>query len=446
MGNLSEGNGDPGIGQGLRIANNSTATVTNNTMRHNSQFGIFITIGSTATLTGNTSTHNGDGFGVAQGSTATLTGNTSANNAFAGVIVFAGRNTVVLRGNRIENNGGDGITSNRGAFNPTILIDNTLLVQENTLRLNQGHGIVLGRGTTATISGGLITHNGGAGISLQDGASATLGLDGAAELVVSHNNQGGIVVDADGSAAQINSGRLRLDANRLGAIVGSVTDVLVDTDGDGLGDADEAARGTDPGRPDTDGDGLPDSFEVRHGLDPLDSRDRLADPDGDGRTNVEEQMAGTDPRQADSDGDGLSDGDEVRLYGTDPTRVDTDADGLTDGDEVLLYGTALLDPDSDGDGVRDGIEIAAGSAPLAPQSVPTAVVYGLNALRTELLVLQPATGQAFALGGIATRCGSSSATSPGRRTAAHCMRRGRGDSVVPRSPGCTPWTPTPAPS
>ena len=219
---------------------------------------------------------------------------------------------------------------------------------------------------------------------------------------MSHNNNGGIVVEADGSVARINRGRLRVDANRFGAIVGPVTDVFVDTDGDGLGDADEAVRGTDPRRPDTDGDGLLDGFEVRHGFDPLDPRDGLADPDGDGRTNLEEQAAGTDPHNIDSDGDGLLDGDEVRVYGTDPTRADTDGDGLTDGDEVRLYGTDPLDPDSDGDGVLDGIEIAAGSDPLDPRSVPTAVVYGFNALRTELLVLNPDTGQAFAIGGIAT--------------------------------------------
>ena len=209
------------------------------------------------------------------------------------------------------------------------------MVQENTLRRNRGHGIGLGRGTTATISGGLITLNGYAGIRLSDGATATIGLDGAAELVVSHNDHGGIFVEADGSSARINSGRIRFDANGGGAIVGPVTDVFVDTDGDGLGDADEAARGTDPRQPDTDGDGLRDGFEVRYGLDPLDPRDGLTDPDGDGRTNLEEQAAGTDPRQADTDGDGLTDGDEVRVYGTDPTRADTDGDGLTDGEEVL---------------------------------------------------------------------------------------------------------------
>ncbi len=43
----------------------------------------------------------------------------------------------------------------------------------------------------------------------------------------------------------------------------------VDSDGDGLSDADEAARGTDPANPDSDGDGVNDGLEVANGTDPL---------------------------------------------------------------------------------------------------------------------------------------------------------------------------------
>jgi hypothetical protein len=79
-------------------------------------------------------------------------------------------------------------------------------------------------------------------------------------------------------------------------------------------------------------------------------------------------------------------------------RADTDGDGLTDREEVLLYGTDPLDPDSDGDGIRDGSEVAAGSAPLDPQRVPTTLLYGIDALRNDVLVLNPDTGQATVLG------------------------------------------------
>jgi YD repeat-containing protein len=43
-----------------------------------------------------------------------------------------------------------------------------------------------------------------------------------------------------------------------------------DTDGDGLSDVEERARGTDPFNADTDGDGFPDGLEVALGSDPLD--------------------------------------------------------------------------------------------------------------------------------------------------------------------------------
>ena len=231
-----------------------------------------------------------------------------------------------------------------------------------------------------------------------------------------------------------------------------MTDVFVDTDGDGLGDTDEAARGTDPHRPDTDGDGLLDGLEVRHGLDPLDPRDGLADPDSDGLTNVQEQAVGTDPRRADTDGDGLIDGDEDRVYGTDPTRADTDGDGLTDGEEVRLYGTNPLDPDSDGDRLRDGLEVAAGSHPLDPRSVPTTLFYGINEFRNELLILNPNTGQAAAIAPLTGDAGLATGE-PSRLTDIAWSPDGRtlyalASAFFDAGPcriGCTPWTPTPAP-
>lgn len=50
--------------------------------------------------------------------------------------------------------------------------------------------------------------------------------------------------------------------------------------------------------PDTDGDGLPDAWEILRGTDPAVS-DAGADPDGDGRSNLEEYNAGTDPLSPD---------------------------------------------------------------------------------------------------------------------------------------------------
>ncbi len=137
-------------------------------------------------------------------------------------------------------------------------------------------------------------------------------------------------------------------------------DDYVDSDADGLRDAEEVLRGTDPLNPDTDGGGDLDGAEVAAGTDPLDPGDD--DPDGDGLTNDQEAVAGTDPAIADTDGGGVDDGTEVNLDLTDPldpgddqVPVDTDGDGLIDLDEVV-FGTDPLNPDTDGDGLLDGAE------------------------------------------------------------------------------------------
>lgn len=57
------------------------------------------------------------------------------------------------------------------------------------------------------------------------------------------------------------------------------------------------------------------------------------DSDGDGISDADEEAAGTDPNAADSDGDGIDDADEAGL-GTDPVNEDSDGDGFSDGAEV----------------------------------------------------------------------------------------------------------------
>lgn len=92
----------------------------------------------------------------------------------------------------------------------------------------------------------------------------------------------------------------------------------VDTDGDGLSDAEEAILGTNPNLADTDRDRIDDGLEVVSLLDPLDPRDAQLDFDGDRLLNIDELLIyGTDPNNADSDGDTALDGEEVYL-GTDP--------------------------------------------------------------------------------------------------------------------------------
>jgi len=59
------------------------------------------------------------------------------------------------------------------------------------------------------------------------------------------------------------------------------------------------------------------------------------DSDGDGLTDAEEALLGTDTTKIDTDGDNLNDGQEVNLYLTDPLNSDTDGDTYLDGDEVV---------------------------------------------------------------------------------------------------------------
>jgi PKD repeat protein len=73
---------------------------------------------------------------------------------------------------------------------------------------------------------------------------------------------------------------------------------------------------------DTDGDGIPDLVEVAKGLDPL-TRDHTRDRDGDGWSDLDEILRGSEPNDpndmpGDRDGDGWSDFDEdVRRTGPD---------------------------------------------------------------------------------------------------------------------------------
>jgi hypothetical protein len=69
--------------------------------------------------------------------------------------------------------------------------------------------------------------------------------------------------------------------------------------------------------------------------------DNDVDSDGDGLSDAEEtSLYGTDPNQSDTDRDGLNDGDEVHSrfgYATNPALFDTDNDGISDYVEIRTH-------------------------------------------------------------------------------------------------------------
>ncbi|MSP93072.1 MAG: hypothetical protein EXR79_14935 [Myxococcales bacterium] len=168
----------------------------------------------------------------------------------------------------------------------------------------------------------------------------------------------------------------------------------VDSDNDGLPDAEEAVVGTLANDADSDDDGVPDGAEWNPAFDQDgDGAACAADPDsdGDGLPDGLERGAGlatvatnllvrnfrpdtdsasvTSPLLADSDGDGVRDGLEdfdgdgkVDAGEGDPNDValknaaaDSDGDGLSDEEEGRA-GSSVADTDSDDDGLSDGAE------------------------------------------------------------------------------------------
>lgn len=210
--------------------------------------------------------------------------------------------------------------------------------------------------------------------------------------------------DTDGTGASDGSedvnGNGTIDAGETNPNNAADDNSVIDSDGDGLGDAFEAAHGSNPLDADTDDDGVIDSFEPNP----------TQDIDGDGLNSLSD---------ADSDNDGLFDGTEMGLgcsspatdtskkrcrkdndagnTKTGPLNKDTDGGGVSDGSEDPTlngaFGTGELNPndktddgdniDSDGDGLSDALENAIGSDPLDADSDDDGVIDGLEANPTE---------------------------------------------------------------
>ena len=137
-------------------------------------------------------------------------------------------------------------------------------------------------------------------------------------------------------------------------VIPTETGLVVDSDGDGLGDLEEDRLGLDFADPDSDDDNYGDQLEVLFqplGFDPF----------------VPDTQPTCDDPVIDRDGDGLRDCEED-LISTDPTLFDTDADGFPDSIEFKVGTNALFNDnldDLDIDGATNGQEILANSDPLS---------------------------------------------------------------------------------
>lgn len=155
----------------------------------------------------------------------------------------------------------------------------------------------------------------------------------------------------------------------------------LDTDGDGLSDADEDVNGTstmeagetDPFNADTDGGGESDGAEVAGKRNPLDPNDDMTyDADGDGWVNGIEAAEKTDPQNADTDGDGVK--DSVDAFPNDSKyQTDNNANHLPDDWEAIVgldnsQATPTTADDPDGDGLTNAEEFARGTNPLLTDS------------------------------------------------------------------------------
>lgn len=112
---------------------------------------------------------------------------------------------------------------------------------------------------------------------------------------------------------------------------------------------------------DFDASTIPDWWEMKYALQPGSLALAGTDSDGDGLSNAQEFQRGSNPRNADTDDDGLADSAESIVNAF---NADSDGDGLSDGAEVNApIPTNLNLADTDGDGVSDRDEIARGTDP-----------------------------------------------------------------------------------
>ncbi len=223
-------------------------------------------------------------------------------------------------------------------------------------------------------------------------------------------------VDPDSDGDGLLDGEEDADADGWMGISDGETDPRdADTDADGLGDAGEIDLGTDPLDPDSDGDNIGDGDEVSGPTDVVADTDRDGvidaldeDSDGDLVDDVDEagdedpwtppvdsdQDGTPDYRDWDSDDGGVDDGTEVRVHATDPHDPSDDGRGWLEEDGRIVGGACLGCSSS---GPTGGVGLFAlllavvvpfrrRAEPVSP-SRPAGPVYGVFLQAVTLLVL-----------------------------------------------------------
>lgn len=118
---------------------------------------------------------------------------------------------------------------------------------------------------------------------------------------------------------------------------------FIDSDQDGISDAEEEKIGSDPFSPDTDRDGLFDGIEYSFAKNFASNQMMNFVLEHQGKT------------YSDADEDGISDAYEKK-YGLDPNKADTDGDGYPDGLEAFSPLEITPPLDRDEDGAADALE------------------------------------------------------------------------------------------
>ncbi len=170
----------------------------------------------------------------------------------------------------------------------------------------------------------------------------------------------GIVTNTSTLAEQLVTGEITTDTFTTSSDVdtqasesGGLNDAIatfVDTDGDGIFDADDAFPNDPAETLDTDGDGVGDNADAFPSL-----ASETKDTDSDGVGDNADAFPSDATETLDSDGDGV--GDNADIFPSLATEtIDTDGDGVGDNaDAFPSDATETLD--SDGDGVGDNADI-----------------------------------------------------------------------------------------